>query len=131
MRKFGVKFIDDCYFMHQVQMAGWTKKVVERKNNIKKCSVLCQTIYKRPHFSYIAKPKIRKNQPFFSSLQLQVVCELSCWYISSKNIRLLPKLISQLKQLEQLTKVVLITDLQSRSYLKFYPFNTGKHTNLE
>ena len=35
-------------------MSGWIKKVVERKN-YKDCSVLCQTIYKRPHFLCIAK----------------------------------------------------------------------------
>ena len=34
MRKFEAKFIDDCYFIHQLQMAGWIKKVVERKNYI-------------------------------------------------------------------------------------------------
>ena len=31
MRKFEVKFINDCYFIHQVQMAGWMKKVVEQE----------------------------------------------------------------------------------------------------
>ena len=34
MHKFEVKFIDDCYFIQQFQMAGWIKKVDELKNYI-------------------------------------------------------------------------------------------------